>query len=183
MKDCEHHSDQVVGGICRVLSVTLMRYCDSESRRLVLDFIRFATKPITQIISTFSRLARGKQPQAVAKAVHGALLEGGAGGWRKARPTLALAKHCVAGLAWSCAVLDDEAAWTDDGTKFVEVHSILLPVIMGASAPKQEARALKLLEQLLSKKGVQQKYISALLASEATLNLLELGEKVLSHWE
>lgn len=27
------------------------------------------------------RLASGKQPQAVAKAVHGALLEGGAGGW------------------------------------------------------------------------------------------------------
>ena len=114
----------------------------------------------------------------MAKAVHGALLEGGAGGWRKARPTLALAKHCVAGLAWSCAVLEDEAVWTDDGTKFVEVHSILLPVIMGASAPKQEARALKLLEELLSKKAVQQKYISALLASEASLNLLVLGAHV-----
>ena len=34
---------QIIGGICRVLSVTLMRYCDSESRRLVLDFIRYTT--------------------------------------------------------------------------------------------------------------------------------------------
>jgi len=113
--------EKVVGGICRVLSVTLMRYCDSESRRLVLDFIR---------------LASGKQPQAVAKAVHGALVEGGAGGWRKARPTLALAKHCLAGLAWSCAVLENEAAWGEDGVKFVDIHSILLPIIMGASAPQ-----------------------------------------------
>ena len=56
-------------------------------------------------------MASSKQPLAVAKAVHGALVEGGAGGWRKARPTLALAKHCLAGLAWSCAVLENGAAW------------------------------------------------------------------------
>ena len=84
----------------------------------------------------------------------------------------------MAGLAWSCAVLEDEKAWKDDGAKFVDIHSILLPVIMGASAPKQEARSLKLLEGLLVKKAVQQKYVSALLASEASLNLLVLGAHV-----
>ena len=46
-----------------------------------------------------------------ARGVHAALLEGGPGGWRRARPNLALAKHCLAGLAWSVVVLGTEEAW------------------------------------------------------------------------
>ena len=52
--------DNIIKGVCKVLSVTLIRYQDVASRALVLDFIR---------------LAVAKYPLVTAKAVHKALLD------------------------------------------------------------------------------------------------------------
>ena len=52
--------DNIIKGVCKVLSVTLIRYQDAASRALVLDFIR---------------LAVSKYPLVTAKSVHTALLD------------------------------------------------------------------------------------------------------------
>ena len=53
-------SDIIIERVCKVLSVTLIRYQDAASRTLVLDFIR---------------LTVAKYPLVTAKAVHAALLD------------------------------------------------------------------------------------------------------------
>ena len=103
--------------------MTLVRYQDSASRTLVLDFIQ---------------LAMTKYPLVTAKAVHAAILDVSwnlkeqrleviviffskvASSWRSTAASKALAKPCLAGLAWSCSTITKETL-EEEGKKIVDV--------------------------------------------------------------
>jgi len=156
--------ENIVKGICKVMSVTLLRYNDAASRLLVVSFLE---------------LAASQHPLVCARAIHSALSDT-MGGWRSTTATPALAKSALAALNWSATLLATAKELLDtEGKKVIEVQSNLVSLVMCSGAPKLAAKATKILTGLWEIEGLADKYSAAVLASEATVNLLVLASRFL----
>ena len=148
-------------GLCKVLGLTLMRYQDAQSRRLVLNLIR--------TMST-------KFPQLVSKSIISIILDT-VGCWRSTTATKSLSKPCLAALAWSVASSSGETV-KDDAKKIVEVQSVLTGVIFTSGSRTVKEKASKLLESFWMMEGVVEYVVEAVISSDHSVYLTILGSQV-----
>ena len=158
-------AENIIKGVCKVLSVTILRYQDAASRTLVLDFVKVLFH---------------KYPSTVAKTVHATILDS-LGGWRNTTPTKSLAKPSLAALAWSCAVTDENSL-KDDGKKIIDTQSLLCGVIFAAGGRTVKEKARSVLESCWNNNGVLNIYSEVLIKSDPSLNLAILGSQLLDYF-
>ena len=151
-------------GLCKVLAITLMRYQDSQSRRLVLDF--------ADVLSC-------KHPVAVCKHIH-SCIDDSVGNWRNTWATASISKPCLAALAWSVATARPEAI-KEDTKKVIEVQSFLAGVILSTGGRTVSQKAKKLLETCWGRDGVVEMYVQAIDGMDNSLYLAILATQLFDY--